>query len=104
MITMRLKDYISQTIIEISEGIKQAQEKTDDTVKVNPKQHSLDDRFTEIEFNISVSEKSEHIRGVGVGDLGRSKATGLLEFKETRENVKPHLNFKINVILPETEN
>jgi len=93
---MRLQDYVKQTIIEISEGVKQAQLKTDDNVKVNPKRHS-DDRLTEIEFNINADEISNGSFESGIVN------TGDLEISWKKENTKPDLNFKINVILPEDQ-
>jgi hypothetical protein len=118
---MELKSFVTQALVEIVEGVKDAQEKTQQTnALISPKdifftrptdenKIAIQDMNGErrygqmIEFDISVtaSERDETQGGVGIQVASITIGAGLSGRTEDQNSIVSRLKFSVPVFLPE---
>ena len=119
---MELKSFVTQALVEIIEGVKDAQETVKETgAKINPQDtqfpHSRNEnrpwlsttdggaRYGQtVEFDVSVmaSERDEAQGGVGIQVASITLGLGLSGKTEDQSSVISRLKFSVPVFLPES--
>ncbi len=113
---MELKEFISETLLQISEGVKKAQELTeeiggvvnpaevyaDNFVKASVKDKQRLVQIIDFEVGLTASNDKSNNKGIGVA-LGALKGDAGSK-KEEKQTTNTKIKFQIPLVLPSVDN
>jgi hypothetical protein len=119
--TMELKSFVTQALVEIVEGVQDAQKKLQESgAKINPRDtkmlHAPENhvvwleegrepvrhgQIVEFDVSVTASERDETQGGVGIQVVNVTLGLGLSGKTEDQNSVVSRLKFSVPVFLPE---
>ena len=112
---MELKDFVKATLIQIADGIKEAQTEVDSDMLINPNgvaSNNSGDKFLrtggsrfvqEIEINVGITEIEKEGEKAGIGIVTGFISGGAQGTSDNTNQVVSSVRFKIPVALPSSE-
>lgn len=112
---MELKDFVTQTLISINQGIIEAQKETESTgFLINPKYKNVKNimvvkeglenypMIKEVEFNVAINVTEGSDSKIGIGVLTGILSGGASNANQASNSTQTTLKFSVPVVFPST--
>jgi hypothetical protein len=113
MITMELKEFVKETLLQVVQGVKEAQEAAKEyNAAINPLQYKhttdtvgakLDDKYhpvQNISFEVSLTSSSDEGNKSGIGVFLGSLSIGTSDTENNKRVSMTNIKFSVPVVLP----
>jgi hypothetical protein len=100
---MELKDFVAETIVEICQGVTDAQARVQDIgARVNPAMHGSGNR-TMVDFDVEVTTREGTATSSKLGIFVAPLAAGTQGQSESRRDSVARIKFAVPIVMPVTD-